>query len=66
MSVHAGCFIADNSDMIACTVIMKDGTKLTRQFLVIDPVQIILVESAKRIGWATAKFAGVLQVSQMI
>ena len=51
----------DNSDLIACTVIMKDGTKF-RRFLVIDILQLILVEpDPRRLGWGIAKFVGFLQ-----
>lgn len=51
----------NNSDLIACTVVMRDGTR-TRRFLVIDPVQLILVEpDARRLGWGVAKFVGFLQ-----
>lgn len=47
--------------MIACTVIMKDGTKY-RRFLVIDILQLILVEpDPRRLGWGIAKFVGFLQ-----
>ena len=42
---------------------MRDGTR-TRRFLVIDPVQLILVEpDARRLGWGVAKFVGFLQVT---
>ena len=52
----------DNSDLIACTVSVRDGTK-ARRFLVIDPVQLILVEpDSKRLGWGVATFVGFLQV----
>ncbi|CAH1971069.1 unnamed protein product [Acanthoscelides obtectus] len=51
----------NNSDLIACTVIYKDGTK-TRRFLVIDVLQLILVEpDTKRLGWGVAKLVGFLQ-----
>jgi len=51
----------NNSDLIACTVVTRDGTK-TRRFLVIDPVQLILVEpDSKRLGWGVATFVGFLQ-----
>lgn len=53
--------ISDNSDLIACTIVMKDGTKY-RRFLVIDIMQLILVEpDAKRLGWGVAKLVGFLQ-----
>ncbi|XP_063904501.1 protein CLEC16A homolog isoform X3 [Zophobas morio] len=51
----------NNSDLIACTVLWKDGTK-TRRFLVIDVLQLILVEpDTKRLGWGVAKLVGFLQ-----
>lgn len=51
----------NNSDLIACTVVMKDGTKY-RRFLVIDVTQLILVEpDSKRLGWGVAKLVGYLQ-----
>ncbi|KAL3272543.1 hypothetical protein HHI36_014016 [Cryptolaemus montrouzieri] len=50
-----------NSDLIGCTVIYKDGTKM-RRFLVIDILQLILVEpDTKRLGWGVAKLVGFLQ-----
>lgn len=53
--------ISDNSDLIACTVIMKDATKY-RRFLVIDILQFILVEpDPRKLGWGIAKFVGFLQ-----
>ncbi|XP_049284346.1 protein CLEC16A homolog [Anopheles funestus] len=51
----------NNSDLIACTVVMRDGTKY-RRFLVMDILQLILVEpDSKRLGWGVAKFVGFLQ-----
>lgn len=51
----------NNSDLIACTVILKEGGKM-RRFLVIDVIQLILVEpDTKRLGWGVAKFVGLLQ-----
>ncbi|KAJ9577624.1 hypothetical protein L9F63_005811, partial [Diploptera punctata] len=51
----------NNSDLIACTVAYKEGTKL-RRFLVIDVIQLILVEpDTRRLGWGVAKFVGFLQ-----
>lgn len=39
--------------MIACTVLIKDGTKY-RRFLVIEALQLILVEpDSKRLGWGS-------------
>ncbi|XP_065339533.1 protein CLEC16A homolog isoform X4 [Cloeon dipterum] len=50
-----------NSDLIACTVVTKDGQKI-RRFLVIDALQLILVEpDTRRLGWGVAKFVGFLQ-----
>lgn len=47
--------------MIACSVVMKDGTKY-RRFLVIDILQLLLVEpDSKRLGWGVAKLVGFLQ-----
>ena len=55
-------FFKDNADLIACTVVMRDGSRM-RRFLVIDPIQLILVEpDARRLGWGVAKFVGFLQV----
>lgn len=54
------CFL-DNSDLIACTVMYKDGQRI-RRFLVIDIMQLILVEpDTKRLGWGVAKLVGFLQ-----
>ncbi|XP_022252132.1 protein CLEC16A homolog, partial [Limulus polyphemus] len=51
----------DNSDLIACTVLLKDGQKI-RRFMVIDILQVILVQpDTKRLGWGIAKFVGFLQ-----
>ncbi|XP_015596289.1 protein CLEC16A homolog isoform X1 [Cephus cinctus] len=50
-----------NSDLIACTVVWKDGQKI-RRFLVIDVLQLILVEpDTKKLGWGVAKLVGFLQ-----
>ncbi|ESO85022.1 hypothetical protein LOTGIDRAFT_196246, partial [Lottia gigantea] len=50
----------NNSDLIACTVLLKDRQE--RRFLVIDPVQLILVEpDTKRLGWGVVRFVGFLQ-----
>ena len=55
-------FGTDNSDLIACTVASKDGSKI-RRFLVMDVIQLILVEpDTRRLGWGVAKFVGFLQV----
>ncbi|XP_058810063.1 protein CLEC16A homolog isoform X2 [Phymastichus coffea] len=51
----------NNSDLIACTVVYKDGQKI-RRFLVIDSIQLILVEpDTRKLGWGVAKFVGFLQ-----
>ncbi|XP_067005962.2 protein CLEC16A homolog isoform X2 [Anabrus simplex] len=51
----------NNSDLIACTVVNKEGVKI-RRFLVIDVIQLILVEpDTRRLGWGVAKFVGFLQ-----
>ncbi|EFX79851.1 hypothetical protein DAPPUDRAFT_304370 [Daphnia pulex] len=51
----------NNSDLIACTVVNREGTRL-RRFLVIDPNQLILVEpDSRRLGWGVSKFVGFLQ-----
>uniref|UniRef100_A0A0C9Q4M4 CLEC16A protein n=1 Tax=Fopius arisanus TaxID=64838 RepID=A0A0C9Q4M4_9HYME len=51
----------NNSDLIACTVVWKDGQKI-RRFLVIDVIQLILVEpDTRRLGWGVAKLVGFLQ-----
>ncbi|XP_033366417.1 protein CLEC16A homolog isoform X1 [Bombus vosnesenskii] len=51
----------NNSDLIACTVVWKDGQKI-RRFLVIDIVQLILVEpDTSKLGWGVAKLVGFLQ-----
>jgi protein CLEC16A len=51
----------NNSDLIACTVASKDGSKI-RRFLVMDVIQLILVEpDTRRLGWGVAKFVGFLQ-----
>lgn len=56
----------NNSDLIACTVLMKDGTKF-RRFLVIDILQLILVEpDSKRLGWGVAKMVGFLQDVEVV
>ncbi|XP_076183141.1 C-type lectin domain containing ema isoform X2 [Ptiloglossa arizonensis] len=50
-----------NSDLIACTVVWKDGQKI-RRFLVIDVMQLILVEpDTSKLGWGVAKLVGFLQ-----
>ncbi|EGI69119.1 PREDICTED: protein CLEC16A isoform X1 [Acromyrmex echinatior] len=51
----------NNSDLIACTVVWKDGQKI-RRFLVIDVMQLILVEpDISKLGWGVAKLVGFLQ-----
>lgn len=59
--IYFSRFVSDNSDLIACTVLSKDGTKY-RRFLVIESLQLILVEpDSKRLGWGIAKLVGFLQ-----
>jgi len=51
----------NNSDLLAVTVVFKDGMK-QRRFLVVDLMQIILIEpDGHRLGWGVAKFSGFLQ-----
>lgn len=55
---------SDNSDLIACMVVSKDGGQAQR-FLAVDVYQMSLVEpESKRLGWGVVKFAGLLQVSK--
>lgn len=57
---------SDNSDLIACTVITKDGGQVQR-FLAVDIYQMSLVEpDVARLGWGVVKFAGLLQVRQVL
>ncbi|XP_062581005.1 protein CLEC16A-like isoform X2 [Saccostrea cucullata] len=52
----------NNSDLIACTVVMRDTRKQERRFLVIDKLQMILVEpDTRRLGWGVVRFVGYLQ-----
>ncbi|XP_068100791.1 protein CLEC16A isoform X1 [Hyperolius riggenbachi] len=56
----------NNSDLIACTVIAKDGDQAQR-FLAVDIYQMSLVEpDSKRLGWGVVKFAGLLQDMQVV
>jgi len=51
----------DDSDLITCTVLSKDGSK-TRRFLAMDNKLLILVEPHSRLlGWGVTKLAGFLQ-----
>ncbi|XP_012283658.1 protein CLEC16A homolog isoform X2 [Orussus abietinus] len=51
----------NNSDIISCTVVWKDGQKI-RRFLVIHVIQLILVEpDPRKLGWGVAKLVGFLQ-----
>lgn len=53
--------ISDDSDLISCDIIQKDGTWQHR-FLAVDSIEIILVEPDKqRLGWGVAKLVGSLQ-----
>ncbi|KAK3552748.1 hypothetical protein QTP86_022154 [Hemibagrus guttatus] len=57
--------ILDNSDLIACMVVSKDGIQAQR-FLAVDVYQMSLVEpETKRLGWGVVKFAGLLQDMQV-
>lgn len=57
------CVYTDNSDLIACMVVSKDGVQAQR-FLAVDVYQMSLVEpETKRLGWGVVKFAGLLQVN---
>lgn len=52
----------DNSDLIACTVHMKE--KKDRRFLVTDQMQFILIEpDVRRLGWGIVKFSDLMQVN---
>lgn len=56
--------LSDNSDLIACMVVSKDGGQAQR-FLAVDVYQMSLVEpETKRLGWGVVKFAGLLQVRE--
>ena len=51
----------NNSDLLAVTVVLKDGSR-QRRFLVVDLMQIILIEpDSHRLGWGVARFSGFLQ-----
>ncbi|KAI1286938.1 Protein CLEC16A [Halotydeus destructor] len=51
----------NNSDLIACTVLTKNSSKM-RRFMVIDAHQLILIEPDNRkLGWGVAKFVALLQ-----
>ncbi|XP_048507003.1 protein CLEC16A homolog isoform X2 [Athalia rosae] len=51
----------NNTDLISCTIVGKDGQKI-RRFLVMDLIQIILVEpDTRKLGWGVAKLVGLLQ-----
>ncbi|KAM8825629.1 protein CLEC16A isoform 3-T3 [Synchiropus picturatus] len=55
----------NNSDLIACIVVSKDGGQAQR-FLAVDVYQMSLVEpETKRLGWGVVKFAGLLQDMQV-
>ncbi|XP_074179205.1 protein CLEC16A isoform X10 [Rhinolophus sinicus] len=55
----------NNSDLIACTVMTKDGGMVQR-FLAVDIYQMSLVEpDVSRLGWGVVKFAGLLQDMQV-
>ncbi|KAL0841441.1 hypothetical protein ABMA28_015123 [Loxostege sticticalis] len=51
----------NDSDLISCDIIQKDGT-CHHRFLAVDNIQIILVEPDKqKLGWGVAKLVGSLQ-----
>ncbi|KAM9745864.1 LOW QUALITY PROTEIN: protein CLEC16A [Menidia menidia] len=55
----------NNSDLIACMVVSKDGGQ-SQRFLAVDIYQMSLVEpETKRLGWGVVKFAGLLQDMQV-
>uniref|UniRef100_A0A5F9CU95 C-type lectin domain containing 16A n=1 Tax=Oryctolagus cuniculus TaxID=9986 RepID=A0A5F9CU95_RABIT len=55
----------NNSDLIACTVVTKDGG-MAQRFLAVDIYQMSLVEpDVSRLGWGVVKFAGLLQDMQV-
>ncbi|KAL0992540.1 hypothetical protein UPYG_G00094700 [Umbra pygmaea] len=55
----------NNSDLIACMVVSKEGGQAQR-FLSVDVYQMSLVEpDSKRLGWGVVKFAGLLQDMQV-
>ncbi|XP_045073187.1 protein CLEC16A, partial [Coregonus clupeaformis] len=55
----------NNSDLIACLVVSKEGGQAQR-FLAVDVYQMSLVEpETKRLGWGVVKFAGLLQDMQV-
>lgn len=61
---HVCLSFSDNSDLIACMVVSKDGGQAQR-FLAVDVYQMSLVEpETKRLGWGVVKFAGLLQVRE--
>nr|XP_048289160.1 protein CLEC16A [Myodes glareolus] len=63
--LHGRYHTKDNSDLIACTVITKDGGMVQR-FLAVDIYQMSLVEpDVSRLGWGVVKFAGLLQDMQV-
>lgn len=65
IDLHTLLSFSDNSDLIACMVVSKDGCQAQR-FLAVDVYQMSLVEpETKRLGWGVVKFAGLLQVSRI-
>uniref|UniRef100_A0A0R3RPE1 FPL domain-containing protein n=1 Tax=Elaeophora elaphi TaxID=1147741 RepID=A0A0R3RPE1_9BILA len=60
------CINLENSDLLACTVVMNEKNEKVQRFLVTDQAQLILVEpDNKRMGWAVVRFAGLLQDTQL-
>ena len=51
----------DNSDMIRCTVLDKEGYRFTR-YLVVDAFRLLLVEpDVSRVGWGVVRQVSPLQ-----
>uniref|UniRef100_A0A915PI41 CLEC16A/TT9 C-terminal domain-containing protein n=1 Tax=Setaria digitata TaxID=48799 RepID=A0A915PI41_9BILA len=60
------CINLENSDLLACTIIMNEKSEKIHRFLVTDQAQLILVEpDNKRMGWAVVRFVGLLQDTQL-
>ena len=65
-SIRTYFSLTDNSDLLAVTVVNRDGGK-QRRFLVVDVYQIVLVEpDATRLGWGVATFVGFLQDLEVV
>ncbi|CAG9531694.1 unnamed protein product [Cercopithifilaria johnstoni] len=60
------CINLENSDLLACTVVMNEKNEKVHRFLVTDQAQLILVEpDNKHMGWAVVRFVGLLQDTQL-